>query len=74
MKLCKILTNLYPVEKANTLMCRAKDDLDVDESNIIDSKTRGAKPSGTYVEPGDDEGLPGPDDGTSAVAKGGTKS
>lgn len=30
-------------------------------------KTRHAKPRGTYKEPEDEEGLPGPDDGTSAV-------
>ncbi|KAH7139335.1 hypothetical protein B0J11DRAFT_589081 [Dendryphion nanum] len=42
----------------------------IDESNIISSRTRGAtKEAGTYTEPGDDEGLPGPDDGTSAVRK-----
>ncbi|MCJ1360976.1 hypothetical protein MMC16_000071 [Acarospora aff. strigata] len=42
----------------------------IDKSNIIKKggRTRGAgKPSGTYTEPGDEEGLPGPDDGTSAV-------
>lgn len=53
-------------------MLRAKDDLDVDESNIIDEKTRGAKPTGSYREPGDTEGLP-ENDGTSAVASDGTK-
>ncbi|GAB7350503.1 hypothetical protein MBLNU459_g1097t1 [Dothideomycetes sp. NU459] len=39
----------------------------MDESNIMDSRTRGAKPSGTYTEPGDEEGLP-TDDGTSSTA------
>ncbi|PIA98210.1 hypothetical protein CB0940_06627 [Cercospora beticola] len=44
-----------------------KDDRDVDESNILDSRTRGAaKQKGTYAEPGDEEGLPGPEDGTSS--------
>ncbi|EME41677.1 hypothetical protein DOTSEDRAFT_55435 [Dothistroma septosporum NZE10] len=39
----------------------------IDESNIVDSRTRGAtKKSGTYTEPGDEEGLPGADDGTSS--------
>lgn len=39
----------------------------IDSSNILDSRTRGAtKQAGTYTEPGDDEGLPGPDDGTSS--------
>jgi len=43
----------------------------IDQSNIIDERTRGAtKSSGTYQEPGDEEGLPGPEDGTSAVAGG----
>lgn len=40
----------------------------IDSSNIIESRTRGAtKQAGTYAEPGDDEGLPGPEDGTSAT-------
>ncbi|GAB7323740.1 hypothetical protein MBLNU13_g07204t1 [Cladosporium sp. NU13] len=43
----------------------------IDQSNIIDERTRGAaKSSGTYQEPGDEEGLPGPEDGTSRVAGG----
>ncbi|KAI9831546.1 MAG: hypothetical protein M1819_004776 [Sarea resinae] len=44
------------------------DDADaIDSSNIIGSKTRGAKPrTGGYGEPGDEEGLPGPEDGTSS--------
>ncbi|KAK6336000.1 hypothetical protein TWF730_003373 [Orbilia blumenaviensis] len=42
----------------------------IDPSNIVESRTRGAKPQGQYREPGDDEGLPGPDDGTSAVRGG----
>ena len=38
----------------------------IDKSNIIEGeRTRGAKPSGGYREPGDEEGLPGPEDGTS---------
>merc|ERR1711900_123115 len=37
----------------------ARDD---NESNIIDEKTRHAKPTGSYREPGDEEGLPGPED------------
>lgn len=39
----------------------------IDESNIVDERTRGAKPSGSYAEPGDEEGLP-TDDGTSSGA------
>lgn len=47
----------------------AKDDADaIDEKNIIGDRTRGAKPAGGYKEPGDDEGLPGPEDGTSSGA------
>ena len=46
----------------------AKDDSDaIDQSNIIGGRTRGAKPSGGYTEPGDEEGLPGADDGTSST-------
>lgn len=41
----------------------------IDQSNIIDGRIRGAKPAGGYREPGDEEGLPGPDDGTSSVAQ-----
>ena len=48
----------------------AKDENEaIDKSNIVGERTRGAKPVGSYTEPGDEEGLPGPDDGTSAVAK-----
>jgi hypothetical protein len=37
-----------------------RDDKDaIDESNIIEERTRGAtQPGGTYTEPGDEEGLP----------------
>jgi Histone chaperone domain CHZ len=50
----------------------AKDDNEaIDQSNIIEGRTRGAKPSGGYTEPGDEEGLPGRgDSGASAVAGG----
>ena len=46
-----------------------RDDKDaIDTSNIIDERTRHAKPAeGTYREPGDEEGIP-TDDGTSRVA------
>ncbi|KAI4109445.1 MAG: hypothetical protein L6R37_000602 [Teloschistes peruensis] len=47
----------------------AQDDKEaIDQSNIIGGRTRGAKPSGGYTEPGDEEGLPGADDGTSRGA------
>lgn len=47
-----------------------RDDADaIDENNIIDDRTRGAaKEKGSYAEPGDEEGLPGPEDGTSRGA------
>jgi len=40
----------------------------IDQSNVVEGRTRGAKPTGKYTEPGDEEGLPGPEDGTSSVA------
>ncbi|KAF2761029.1 hypothetical protein EJ05DRAFT_250645 [Pseudovirgaria hyperparasitica] len=45
-----------------------RDDRDaINKENIIGDRTRGAtKKSGTYTEPGDEEGLPGPEDGTSS--------
>lgn len=47
----------------------ARDDKEaIDEDNIVEGRTRGAKPSGEYREPGDEEGLPS-DDGTSAAAQ-----
>lgn len=51
--------------------CQDKDDKEaIDESNIVSGRTRGAKPSGGYTEPGDGEGLPSPgDSGASAVAQ-----
>ncbi|KAL8972653.1 MAG: hypothetical protein Q9183_000431 [Haloplaca sp. 2 TL-2023] len=47
----------------------APDDADaIDKSNIVGGRTRGAAPTGGYSEPGDEEGLPGADDGTSRGA------
>ncbi|KAF2167212.1 hypothetical protein M409DRAFT_22641 [Zasmidium cellare ATCC 36951] len=45
-----------------------KDDADaIDRSNIVDSRTRAAaKGKGGYAEPGDEEGLPSGEDGTSS--------
>ncbi|KAF2765252.1 hypothetical protein EJ03DRAFT_319771 [Teratosphaeria nubilosa] len=41
----------------------------IDKSNIMEGRTRGAtKQQGTYREPGDDEGLPSGEDGTSRIA------
>lgn len=46
-----------------------KDDKEaIDQSNVVEGRTRGAAPKGGYKEPGDTEGLP-EDDGTSAVAQ-----
>jgi hypothetical protein len=46
----------------------ARDDSDaIDQSNIVEGRTRGAAPQGGYREPGDEEGLPA-DDGTSSGA------
>lgn len=49
-----------------------RDDADaIDKSNIIEDRTRGAaKASGTYTEPGDEEGLGDGSDGRSRVAGG----
>lgn len=39
-----------------TISAESDEKAAMDESNILDSRTRGAaKPSGTYTEPGDDE-------------------
>ncbi len=43
----------------------------IDKSNIVGGRTRGAGLNkGGYAEPGDEEGLPGPDDGTSNIRTG----
>jgi hypothetical protein len=48
-----------------------KDDADaIDESNILEERTRGAAKEGGYREPGDTEGLGNPEEGRSAVAGG----
>lgn len=54
-------------------ICIARDENEaIDKSNIISGRTRGAKPSGTYTEPGDEEGLPGRGDSGSSAVAGGT--
>lgn len=40
----------------------------MDQSNIVEGRTRGAAKE-SYTEPGDEEGLPGPDNGTSRGAQ-----
>ena len=51
----------------------ARDDNEaIDKSNILDERTRGAKPMGTYKEPGDTEGLPD-DTGRSNVTTTGSR-
>lgn len=58
----------YPSSHILTRSIAADDKDAIDESNILDGgRTRGAKPEGGYREPGDDEGLPGPEDGTSSA-------
>lgn len=60
------LSSLSKIGDANVVV--AKDDSDaIDQSNIIGGRTRGVKPSGGYAEPGDEEGLPGAEDGTSST-------
>jgi hypothetical protein len=40
----------------------------INKDNIIGERTRHAtKPGGTYTEPGDEEGMPPPEDGTSST-------
>ena len=59
------------LHSSHTNLCSlpvAQDDKEaIDQSNIIGGRTRGAKPSGGYQEPGDEQGLPGPEDGTSST-------
>ncbi|PQE04388.1 histone chaperone CHZ domain-containing protein [Rutstroemia sp. NJR-2017a BVV2] len=69
-----VLTDETPVEQPNDTRdpdsdkALEQDEAEaIDESNIIKGRTRHAKPTGTYREPGDEEGLPGPDDGTSST-------
>ncbi len=51
----------------STNTCAARDDAEaIDQSNVISSRTRGAKAKGGYAEPGDEEGLPS-EDGTSST-------
>ncbi|KAF2500624.1 hypothetical protein BU16DRAFT_557080 [Lophium mytilinum] len=53
-------------DTANSDEQLVRDDQDaIDKSNIIEDRTRGAAKE-SYAEPGDEEGLPGPEDGTSS--------
>lgn len=62
---CSLFSELVNVPVINDRL--AKDDSDaIDQSNIVGGRTRGAKPSGGYTEPGDEEGLPSTD-GTSST-------
>lgn len=67
------LGKLYPCSTIPfyVLTIQERDDKEaIDKGNIIEGRTRGAtKQAGTYAEPGDEEGLPGPEDGTSALRK-----
>ena len=60
----------YPPFTCNELTCipEADEKAAMDESNIIDERTRGAAKK-SYAEPGDEEGLPS-DDGTSNIRTG----
>ncbi|CAI6340358.1 unnamed protein product [Periconia digitata] len=60
----------YSVESADSDEQLQRDENDaIDRSNIVEGRTRGAtKEAGTYVEPGDEEGLP-TDNGRSAIAQ-----
>lgn len=65
---------LYPLKAVNIAFIynfTARDDKDaIDQSNIIEDRTRGATAKqGTYREPGDEEGLGG-NDGRSVVEGG----
>ncbi|KAM3065068.1 hypothetical protein ACMFMG_006170 [Clarireedia jacksonii] len=69
-----ILNDETPVEQPNDAIdpnsdkALERDEAEaIDENNIIKGRTRHAKPIGTYREPGDEEGLPGPEDGTSST-------
>jgi hypothetical protein len=64
--------HIHPTKTSKlTTSTEADDKNAIDQSNILNERTRGAaKSAGTYQEPGDEEGLPGPDDGTSRVAGG----
>ena len=61
--------HVLPANPAIADCLAEKDDQDaIDKSNIVESRTRGAaKTSGTYREPGDEEGIPDTD-GTSSTA------
>ncbi|KAH6651631.1 hypothetical protein BKA67DRAFT_660426 [Truncatella angustata] len=65
-------TNVEDPIDANTADSDAqleRDDREaISKDNIIDERTRGAKPQSGYQEPGDTEGLP-EDSGKSAVAQ-----
>lgn len=65
---CRRISDDHFAVTTNTFQHTERDEKDaIDQDNIIDDRTRGAGPKGGYTEPGDEEGLPGPDDGTSAV-------
>jgi hypothetical protein len=54
------------LEHANSVEAERDDKDAIDQSNILEDRTRGAKPEGGYREPGDEEGLPS-EDGTSSA-------
>ena len=69
--IASLLNGLYMTNKEYMLIGGVEQDEReaIDRSNILEGdRTRHIKkPAGTYRDPGDEEGLPGPDDGTSNV-------
>ncbi|KAF3036108.1 hypothetical protein E8E11_003839 [Didymella keratinophila] len=67
----RVLKDDAPVERTE-YNDRERDERDaIDEGNILDERTRGAaKQSGTYAEPGDDEGLERAVDGNDGTSAG----
>lgn len=58
----------FPCAARLTGQLERDDNEAIDKSNIMNERTRHAgKQAGTYREPGDEEGLPGPEDGTSST-------
>jgi hypothetical protein len=52
-------TLIWPEADTSLSYLLERDDQDaIDKSNILNERTRHAKPEGTYREPGDTEGLP----------------
>jgi hypothetical protein len=63
-----IFTSQFTQNRMSLTVVTEQDEAEaINKSNIVKGDlTRGAKPEGSYVEPGDEEGLPA-NDGTSAT-------